>query len=261
MSQNDSTANAPILLIDSGSGGYSILNAIHAHLGRLPFSYIADYAGQPYGLKSADELIERVVGLVKDAMLVREHSAIVVACNTASTVCLPALRAEVDVPVVGVVPAIKPACEQFPSGRVLLLATPATVKGEYLDRLIAEFGAQCEVDRFGSAELVELAERWLRGESVDAEVATLIDRNALSGYDAVVLGCTHFPLLGDIFHQHWPTTQLVDSASAIARRLGTLLSGDYGAADSIIYETVSKATPDRVRGWYPEARVIDWSEV
>lgn len=151
----------------------------------------------------------------------------VVACNTASTVSLPALREKFDFPVVGVVPAIKPAARLTANGIVGLLATRGTVKRSYTHELIARFANECQIEMLGSAEMVELAEAKLHGEDVSLDALKRILRPWLrmkEPPDTVVLGCTHFPLLQEELLQVLPEgTRLVDSGAAIARRTAWLL--------------------------------------
>jgi photosystem II P680 reaction center D1 protein len=185
----------PLLLVDSGSGGFSVLEVIQQRLSGVSYTYAADYAGCPYGDRSVEQIVSRVMALVKTVQSRRQHGLIVVACNTASTLLLDHLRIEYSIPVVGVVPAIKPACASHPGGNVLLLATPQTAHGAYLDRLESQFSNGAHVQRFGSTELVRLAEQSLHsGEDINA-VAAALGPLVATQFDAVVLGCTHFPLL------------------------------------------------------------------
>src|SRR5690606_22891926 len=145
----------------------------------------------------------------------------VVACNTASTVALPRLRSQFALPIVGVVPAIKPAARLSANRIIRLLATPGTVARPYTQKLIDQFAADCEVIRVGSSELVEQAERKLRGEPVDLDLLRRIMAPIIEGgADTVVLGCTHFPLLQqELQLAAGRPLQWVDSGAAIARRV------------------------------------------
>ncbi|ELK5555021.1 glutamate racemase, partial [Salmonella enterica] len=149
---------------------------------------------------------------------------------------LPALREKFAFPVVGVVPAIKPAARLTANGVVGLLATRATVKRPYTHELIARFANECQIAMLGSAELVELAEVKLHGDSVSLEELRRILRPWLrmpEPPDTVVLGCTHFPLLRDELLQVLPEgTRLVDSGAAIARRTAWLLEHEAPDAKS-----------------------------
>ncbi len=154
---------------------------------------------------------------------------VVIACNTASTIALASVRAALDVPVVGTVPAIKPAAERSLTRVIGVLGTAATVRQPYVDRLAAEFAADCTVVRHGSARLVEMAEAKLRGEAVAAadyarELAGLLSQAAGERIDTVVLACTHFPLIQDELAAAAPRPlAFVDGADGIARRVAHLL--------------------------------------
>jgi glutamate racemase len=133
------------------------------------------------------------------------------------------------VPVVGTVPAIKPAALASKTRVIGVLGTEATVRQPYVDRLSAEFASDCTVIRHGSAELVALAEAKLRGEviapeSIAAAVAPLAE---VARMDTVVLACTHFPLLRDELQAALPGMVLVDSGDGIARRIAHLTSGQH----------------------------------
>ncbi|MBU2954156.1 glutamate racemase [Marinobacter sp. F3R08] len=214
-----------ILLFDSGVGGLSVAACIHHHLPSLEVVYLADNAGFPYGDKSETVVIDRTCGLISSALRLYPSDVIVVACNTASTVVLPHLRTMTSVPVVGVVPAIKPAAAKTQNRRIGLLATPATVRRPYLDRLIEEFASDCRVERIGHPELVRWAEELVSGGVVplgELHAATKPFRDA--DVDTVVLGCTHYPLLLESLKQSLPSVRFwVDSGEAIARRVAWLL--------------------------------------
>ena len=187
-----------VLVFDSGVGGLSVYDEIRHLLPDLHYIYAFDNVAFPYGEKSEDFIVERVVEIVT-AVQQRYHLALaVIACNTASTVSLPALRAKFQFPVVGVVPAIKPAARLTANGIVGLLATRGTVKRPYTRELIDRFANECQIAMLGSAELVEMAEAKLHGKTVPLEELRRILRPWLrmpEPPDTVVLGCTHFPLL------------------------------------------------------------------
>jgi glutamate racemase len=159
---------------------------------------------------------------------------VVIACNTASTLTLPLLRAKFSIPFVGTVPAIKPACEHSVTKRVSVLATPGTVKRDYTQGLIREFAAGCQVTLVGSKNLASLAEAALRGEAVeDAAIAKEIEPCFVddgSRTDTIVLACTHYPLLLGRFERlaPWPV-RWIDPAPAIARRVVELVGPANGA--------------------------------
>lgn len=215
----------PLLVFDSGVGGLSILEALQARLPGQRYVYACDNAAFPYGPKPEAELVERVHAVL-DALLARfDPRLVVVACNTASTVALPRLRSHYALPIVGVVPAIKPAAQHSRTRIIGLLATPGTVSRPYTEQLIRDFAADCQVIRVGSSELVVQAERKLRGEPVDASLLReLLQPIVDGGADTVVLGCTHFPLLlEELQAAAGRQLQWIDSGEAIARRVQSLL--------------------------------------
>lgn len=225
-----------VLVFDSGVGGLSVLDAIAASGAALELDYVADNAWLPYGLKSDAELRARVPALLASLAAQWAPDLIVVACNTASTIALDAVRAAVAMPVVGVVPPIKPAAALTRTGVIGLLATPATVRRAYTNDLIAQFAADKRVVRFGSAALVAAAEAKLRGEAVDAAaigeaIAGLFAAPGGAEIDVVALACTHFPLLAGELSAAAPRPCVwLDSGEAIARRVQNVLIAEAGAA-------------------------------
>ncbi len=228
--------DAPILFFDSGVGGLSILAPARAALPTARIVYAADSAGFPYGTRSEAEIAARVPALLGRLVERYRPRLAVIACNTASTIALQHVRAALDIPVVGTVPAIKTAALLSQSRVFGVLGTDATVRQPYVDRLTAEHGADCTVLRHGCAALVELAEAKLRGEPLDPAVA----RAALAGLtgqpggdrmDVVVLACTHFPLVqGEL--------------AAVAPRPLTFVHGGEGIARRIAFLTQGQAWPD-----------------
>jgi glutamate racemase len=214
-----------VLVFDSGVGGLSVAASIRRLCPQLPLVYLADNAGFPYGDKSEADVIKRTCALVTSALAQFDCQIVVLACNTASTVALPALRLCVSRPVVGVVPAIKPAAAISVNRRIGILATPATVARPYLDQLIADYADDCQVRRIGHPELVHWAEALARGEPVPhAQLAEVLAPFELAGVDTVVLGCTHYPLLMPALQKAAPGVRFwVDSGDAIARRVEQLL--------------------------------------
>ena len=216
--------SAPILFFDSGVGGLSVLAPARALLPQAPIVYAADSAGFPYGTKSEAELAARVPALLGRLVERFQPRLVVIACNTASTIALDHARAALDLPIVGTVPAIKPAAEMSRTRVIGVLGTEATVRQPYVDNLAAKFAADCTIIRHGSAELVALAEAKLAGEAVDAAaVAEAVEplRQA-EMLDTVVLACTHFPLLADELAIALPGVRFVDGGPGIARRIAYL---------------------------------------
>ncbi|KAA8998611.1 glutamate racemase [Affinibrenneria salicis] len=230
---SDPQARPTILIFDSGVGGLSVYDEVRRLLPNIHYIYAFDNEAFPYGEKPEQFIVERVLDVV--AAIEKRHALalVIVACNTASTISLPALRQRFSFPVVGVVPAVKPAAKLTRNGIVGLLATRATVQRAYTHELIARFATDCQIILLGSAELVELAEARLRSEDVPPSALQKILRPWLrlpEPPDTVVLGCTHFPLLADELRQVLPAgTRLVDSGAAIARRTAWLIGNMTGA--------------------------------
>ncbi|MCK0209480.1 glutamate racemase [Starkeya koreensis] len=218
-----------IIVFDSGLGGLSVFRELARTRPDARFVYAADDAGFPYGPRGEADLMARV-SAVMDALIGRlAPDAVVIACNTASTLVLPALRARYAIPFVGTVPAIKPACEGSLTKQVSVLATPGTVKRDYTQALIRDFAGDCRVTLVGSTGLARLAEEAMAGaevadEAFAAEIAPAFIREARARTDTVVLACTHYPLVLDRLQKvaPWPV-RWVDPAPAIARRLSSLL--------------------------------------
>jgi glutamate racemase len=223
-------ADAPILFFDSGVGGLSVVTDARKTLPTAPLIYAADSAGFPYGTKSEAEIAARVPALLGRLVERYRPRLVVIACNTASTIALAVVRSALDVPVVGTVPAIKPAALASKTRVIGVLGTDATVRQPYVDRLSEEFAGDCAVIRHGSAALVEIAEAKLRGEVVDlhaiaAAILPMRDHPDAARMDQLVLACTHFPLLRDELSAALPGVTLVDSGKGIARRIASLTAG------------------------------------
>jgi len=219
--------SAPILFFDSGVGGLSVLEPTRALLPNAPIVYAADSAGFPYGKRSEAEIASRVPALL-GRLVERFHPRLaVIACNTASTIALDHARAALDLPIVGTVPAIKPAAEMSNTRVIGVLGTEATVRQPYVDDLAARFAADCTLIRHGSPELVELAEAKLAGEEVTvdavrAAVQPMFDAANGDRLDTVVLACTHFPLLQDELMEAFRGVAYVHGGPGIARRIAYL---------------------------------------
>ncbi|WP_241625739.1 glutamate racemase [Rosenbergiella epipactidis] len=216
-----------ILIIDSGVGGLSVYDEIAKLLPTARYLYVFDNAGFPYGTKEESFIIERVVQITQQMADRYPINLAVIACNTASTITLPRLRDTFSFPVIGVVPAIKPAAQLTRNGVVGLLATQGTIRREYTYELIKQFATDCQIEMLGASSLVELAERKLQRQDVSLnEVrAAVMDWLKLPKIpDTIILGCTHFPLLKEELQQVFPSeTIFVDSGIAVARRAVFLL--------------------------------------
>jgi glutamate racemase len=221
-------AHESILVFDSGLGGLTVFREIVKVRPGADFIYVADDAAFPYGAMDEDKLVGHVVALMSELIATHQPDLIVIACNTASTIALPALRKNFTVPFVGTVPAIKPACAGSISKRVSVLGTEATVAREYTRALIRDYAGDCQVTLVGSKNLAAYAEAELAGAPaadavIDAEIAPCFcDGTART--DTIVLACTHYPLIIERLRRlaPWPV-DFIDPAPAIARRVVDLL--------------------------------------
>ena len=212
------------LVVDSGIGGLAVAREIRRQQGQADIIYAADDAGFPYGEMTEAKLTFRVIELVERLVGRFRPDVVVIACNTASTLVLPPLRARFSIPVVGTVPAIKPAAATSRSGLISVLATPGTIDRDYTRALIAEHAPDRHVRLVGSFQLAPLAEAHMRGEAVETAALAdeirpaFIERDG-ARTDLVVLGCTHYVFLLDLLKRAaaWPV-RWIDSSPAIARR-------------------------------------------
>lgn len=219
--------DSPLLFFDSGVGGLSVLGPTRKLLPTAPVIYAADSAGYPYGTRSEAEIASRVPALLGRLVERFRPRLVVIACNTACTIALDQVRAALDLPVVGTVPAIKPAAEMTQTGVIGVLGTEATIRQPYVHDLTQRFASNCTVLRYGSPELVTLAEAKLAGEPVTVEevhraALPLFEQDRGGDIDTVVLACTHFPLLGEELDQAFPRRTWVDGGEGIARRIAYL---------------------------------------
>ena len=218
-----------IVVFDSGLGGLTVYREIVRVRPDAAYLYVADDAFFPYGQQAAEALTRRVLDVMAGVIEDERPDLVVIACNTASTIVLPELRARFEVPFVGTVPAIKPACAMSRTKLVSILGTNSTVEREYTRGLLRDFAQGCEVTLAGSDRLAALAEQALRGdavadEAVAAEIAPCFVEAQGQRTDVVVLACTHFPLLIDRFQRLAPwTVDWIDPSEAIARRVVQLI--------------------------------------
>lgn len=219
-----------ILLFDSGLGGLTVLDAVRRARPDARYVYAADDAAFPYGRLSEADLVARVLEVMGQLIATHRPDLVVIACNTASTLVLPALRQRFATPFVGVVPPIKPAAETTRSGLVTLLATPGTVARSYTHDLIATYAGSCRVTLVGSQKLATFAEAEMAGTPVDdaalaEEIAPcFVEAEDGRRTDVVCLSCTHYPLLLPRMSRlaPWPVSW-IDPAPAIARRVVQLV--------------------------------------
>lgn len=229
-------ADQPILIFDTGVGGLSILGPVREMLPQAPIAYAMDRAGYPYGQKPESELAIRIPALLGRLAEHVDARLAIIACNTASVVALDPVRAALDIPIVGTVPAIKPAAARSQSRVFGVLGTESTVRQPYVDNLSMKFAGDCTVLRHGTHELVELAEAKFRGEATDPAayariLASLFDQPGGGEIDTIVLACTHFPLVEE-------------ELAAAAPHAVTFVHGGKGIARRAAYLTQGQAWPD-----------------
>ena len=229
-------ASQPILLFDSGVGGLTVLAELRKLMPDASVIYAADLAGLPYGEKSESQIAARVAGLLGRMAERYQPRLACIACNTASTIALGMVRDVLEIPIVGTVPAIKPAAAMTKSGVIGLLGTAATIRQAYVDNLEAEFANGHSLLRHAAPGLVDAAEAKLRGGTVDMGVIDAAAKNLRvmpegERIDTVVLACTHFPLLEDELREVFgPEVKFVHGAQGIARRIAHLTQGQPIAA-------------------------------
>jgi glutamate racemase len=219
-----------ILLFDSGMGGLTVASCVRTQLPDAHLIYAADNAAFPYGAWKEEALVGRIVHVIGALIERARPDLVVIACNTASTLAMVALREKFKIPFVGTVPAIKPAAAQTKSNIIGVLATPGTVSREYTHTLIHTYAFHCKVILHGAPRLAEIAEQKLRGHKVDMEelrneIMPVYRKRDGGRTDVVVLGCTHYPLLVDEINKvaPWPVV-FIDPAPAIARRVSDVLA-------------------------------------
>lgn len=231
-----SNTSPHILIFDSGVGGLSVFTHISSALPNATFSYVMDDVFCPYGDRDDGSLLPRIVSVIDRAIQQCRPQLVVVACNTASTLAIEVLRKKFTIPFVGLEPALKPAVEETSGGAVVLLATEATLGRHSVDQLWGRVGRGRQLIKVACPELVFLAEQKMRGATINyRDLCFVFD--ALEGVDllsdasdqkvaAIVLGCTHFPLLSEELKRAWPAPcQWLDSGAAISRRVMTLVDG------------------------------------
>ncbi len=233
-------------IFDSGVGGLTVQRAILEALPGLDTVYLGDTARVPYGTKSPEVVTQ--YSLRNARLLVRQDvDMLVVACNTASAVALPALRHEFDVPVLGVVePGARAAVRATRSGRVGVIGTPSTVASGAYQRALDAARPGLEVVARACPLFVPLAEEgWTDAgdDVVEAVARRYLAPFAAAGVDTLVLGCTHYPLLKGAIARVLPGVTLVDSAEAIAAEVAVQLAPAPGRrAEHRFFVT---DTPDR----------------
>jgi len=218
-------SNNSIGLFDSGVGGLSVLREIRKSLPKESFIFFADQSHNPYGAKSEKQLQDLSYRITK-FLLGHNIKLLVIACNTATCYAIDYLRSKFKTPIVGVVPAIRPAVTGTKKGKIAVMCTPATAKSSYLTSLISDYATFTSVLRLGCKNLEESIV-YLEGGKITKLLDIYTDKIKKFGADVVVLGCTHFPLVRDDIEKGvGPHIKIIDSGKAVARRVKFLLAAE-----------------------------------
>lgn len=214
------SAEAPIGVFDSGVGGISVLQHIHALLPHEQLLYVADSRYAPYGNKTPQEIQSRCFEIA-DFLIAKGVKAIVVACNTATAAAIDKMREKYNLPIIGMEPAVKPAAEASKNGVIGVLATVGTLKSAQFAGLLESYGRNVKVVTQGCVGLVECIER---GELRSDNTLNLLEQYCQplleEGADTIVLGCTHYPFVKPLIRQVvGGDVILIDTGSAVAKQL------------------------------------------
>ena len=242
----------PIGVFDSGIGGLSVLAQIIKVVPNEKYIYYADTDNVPYGIKTNEEIKE----YVKEAMdffISKNVKAVVIACNTATSIAIEETRQSYNIPVIGIEPAAKPAVENRKDKKVLLMATPVTVREEKLKRLLKKVDLEKSVDLLAMPELVKFAEKEeFDSTKVEQYIKEQTAKYNLDEYSELVLGCTHFPFFKPVFKKLFPeNVQIIDGGYGVAKRLKQILSEKNMEG--------SKKTP--VEYYYSGRKIVEKTEL
>jgi len=220
--------NRPIGIFDSGVGGLSVLLEIKKLLPLESSVFLADQAHNPYGAKTKKQLQNLSLRITK-FLLKHNIKLLVVACNTATCYAIDYLRQNFTIPIIGVVPAIKPASTFTKAGKIVIMSTPATAKSTYLKKMIDKYANGAKVLKLGCDQLEESIE-CLDKQKIN-KLLNLYSRDINHfGADVVVLGCTHFPFIKNDLAKKINSAKIIDSGGAVAKRVKTVLSNTFSLA-------------------------------
>lgn len=216
---------SPIGVFDSGLGGISVLHTIHTLLPNEDIIYMGDSLHNPYGTKTKEEITQRCIEIC-DFFMSKHVKAIVIACNTATSACVPLLREKYPIDIIGMEPALKVACEKGPAQKIAVWATELTLKEKKFANLMHQFEDEHTIYKVPCPKLVQLVEQ----DRLDDE--TFVKNTLLEYYhsvnddlNSIVLGCTHFIFYKKRLRELLPTTiQLIDGNLGTALHLKDILS-------------------------------------
>ena len=244
-----------LLVFDSGIGGLGVVAEIRRLQPQASITYLADNGFYPYGEKPDETLIARILKIIGQGIEQVRPDAIVIACNTASTVALSHLRETYQLPFIGCVPPIKPAAAASRTRHIGLLATAATIRRPYLADLVQNFAGDCTLHSLGTPILADLAEQKFRGQTLDAAtlaaaIAPLFAQKDASLIDAVALGCTHYTFLLPELLQLHPGIKWFDPANPVARQTAAITAKLPASAPGPFAGTAFFSTPP------PDAKLL-----
>ena len=211
---------APIGIFDSGIGGLSLLPAINDLLPMENLIYLADQAFAPYGQKTASAILTRTQQIC-DQLVKMECKLVVVACNTVTTQVIDQLRAEFNLPFVGIEPAIKPAAKQSKNKIIGVLATQGTLQSDLYKQSAFRYAAGCKIVERPGTGLVDHIEK---GDLQSRDLRRLVKHSLCpmidEGIDTLILGCTHYPLIRSLIEEFLPKEiQIIDNSHSVAKQV------------------------------------------
>lgn len=218
-------ANSPIGVFDSGVGGISVLGELWKLMPNENYIYFGDSKNAPYGTRPEEEIREFTGECIKN-LISMGVKAVVIACNTATSVAAKELREQYDIPIIGIEPAVKPAATNHEGGKIVVMATPMTLKKEKFTSLMKNYSDISEIIPLPCPNLVEFIEQGIiSGSEIDNYLNKLFEPISGQEISAIVLGCTHYPFIKEAVKKHFNNTvDIVDggygTAKETRRRLG-----------------------------------------
>lgn len=230
------TNNAPIGVFDSGMGGISVVNQIHSDMPHEDIIFYGDSANAPYGVRSTEE-VQELSFRVADFLIDHGAKAIVIACNTATSAAAQAMREHYDIPIIGMEPALKLACDlgKGKPQHVIVTATPLTLREKKFAQLMQRFSASHTIEKQPCPALVEIVENGQLGDAslVHKTLHEYLDSYDLESVNSIVLGCTHFTYFRDYFREVVPpNVAIVDGNEGTSHHLRDVLSAHNLLTDS-----------------------------
>lgn len=210
----------PIGFFDSGVGGISVLKEAVKLLPNEDFIYYGDSKNAPYGTRSVEE-VQKLSFNAAEFLINKNVKAIVVACNTATSAAIIELRNKfIDIPVIGIEPALKPAVKYSSKGRILIMATPMTLAEKKFNDLMHKYGENAEIESLPCPELVEFVENGItNGEELRNYLKAKLCLHIEKGIGAIVLGCTHYPFVKEEIKNIVRDVPVIDGSLGTAKQL------------------------------------------